>query len=288
MAYGVTGASGQLGRLAVQHLMKHGVAAGEVVALVRDPAKAADLAALGVRVAALDYTAPAEEQARALRGAGVRRLLLVSSGDAFGDRRGQHRAAIAAARAAGVEFVAYTSVLRATETAAPLARDHRDTEEAVRGSGLAHAVLRNGWYTENIIGEAARTGAVTSCAAVPSHTPAARTDLAEAAAIVLIRGPAAYAGAVLELAGDDEVTLPQIADAVARKLGKPVPFRTVTPAEARAGLAQALPAPLPDILVGSDEALGRGELTDRSGTLRQILGRPTTTLTQAVDAFFAK
>eukprot|EP00727_Mastigamoeba_balamuthi_P010823 m51a1_g6363 hypothetical protein (289) ;mRNA; r:110783-111649 len=288
MAYGVTGASGHLGRLAVQHLIKHGAAPKDVVALVRDPSKVSDLAAQGVRVATLDYMAPAADQTRAIREAGVTRLLLVSSSDILHDRAAQHRAVIAAAKSAGVEFLAYTSLLRATETAAPLANDHKATEQALRDSGLAFAVLRNGWYMENTIGEAAGRGAVTSCAAVPSLTPAARTDFAEAAAIVLTKGPAVYGGAVLELAGDEEVTLPHIAEAVGKKLGKTVPFHKVTPAEARAGLSQALPAPLPDILAASDEALGRGELTDKSGTLRKILGRPTTTLSQAIDAFFAK
>eukprot|EP00727_Mastigamoeba_balamuthi_P013945 m51a1_g9173 hypothetical protein (289) ;mRNA; f:42360-43226 len=288
MTYGVTGAGGHLGKLTVQHLIKHGVAPVDVVAFVRNPSKVSDLAGLGVTVATLDYTAPVADLTRTIRESGVTRLMLVSSSDAWNDRKGQHRAVIAASKSARVEFLAYSSVLKATETAAPLASDHRDTEQALRDSGLDFCILRNGSYTENFIGEAVGTGAVTSCAAVPSLTPAARTDLAEAAAIVLIKGPEVYGGAFLELAGDEEVTLPQIAEAVGKKLGQAVPFRKVTPAEARAWLSKGLPAPLPYILAGSDEALGRGELTDKSETLRKILGRPTTTLIQAVDTFIAK
>eukprot|EP00727_Mastigamoeba_balamuthi_P010784 m51a1_g6328 hypothetical protein (298) ;mRNA; r:3775-4852 len=285
---GVTGASGHLGRLAIQHLIKRGAAPADIVALVRDPSKVSDLAAQGVRVAALDYTWPVPAQARALRNAGISRLLFVSSPDLLHNRAEQHRSVVAAAKDSAVQFVAFTSLLKASETAALLAADDRDTEEALRARGLSYAVLRNGWYTENVIGEAATTGAVTSCAAMPSLTPAAREDLAEAAAVVLLEGPARFDGAVLELAGDEEVTLQQVAEAVAKLTGKAVAYRKVTAAEARAGLAKAMPAPLPDVFVSSDEALGRGELIDRSGTLRSLLGHPTTTLDQAVDSFFAK
>eukprot|EP00727_Mastigamoeba_balamuthi_P003892 m51a1_g1350 hypothetical protein (293) ;mRNA; f:351085-351963 len=285
--YGVTGASGHLGSLAIQHLIKRGAAAHDIVAFVRTPSKASALASQGVRVASLDYTWPVADQTRAIREAGVTRLLLVPSPDVFHSRAEQHKAVIEASKAASVEFLAVITLLRATETAALLAVDYQETERALKASGLTHTILRNGWYTENIIGEAAASGAVTSCAAVPALTPAARTDLAEAAAVVLLKGPAAYAGAVLELAGDEEVTLQQIAEAVAQRTGKAVPFRKVTPAEARAGLAKAMPPPLPEVFASSDEAIGRGEMIDKSGTLRTVIGHPTTTLSEAVAAFFS-
>eukprot|EP00727_Mastigamoeba_balamuthi_P011554 m51a1_g7020 hypothetical protein (297) ;mRNA; r:40960-41850 len=289
--YGVTGASGHLGGLAVKHLIARGAAPADIVAFVRDPSKPVSqaLASQGVRLAALDYTWPVADQTRAIREAGVTRMLLVPSSDLFHSRAEQHRAVIASAKAAGcVQFLAVVSLLRADKSTALLGADYRETERALWASGLASfALLRNTWYVENVIGEAAGTGAVTSCGAVPSLTPAARTDLAEAAAAVLLKGPAAYGGAVLELAGDDEVTLPQIAEAVGRRLGKAVPFRPVTAAEMRAGLAKAMPPPLPDLIASSDEAIGKGEMTDKSRTLSAVLGHPTMTLAQAVDAFFA-
>eukprot|EP00727_Mastigamoeba_balamuthi_P003280 m51a1_g1295 hypothetical protein (292) ;mRNA; r:184725-185600 len=285
--YGVTGASGHLGSLAIQHLIKRGAAPKDIVAFVHTPSKASALAAQGVRVASLDYTSPVADQARAIREAGVTRLLLVPSPDLFHSRADQHKAVIEASKAASVEFLAAISLLKASETGAIMAGDYKETERALKSSGLKFAILRNTWYTENVIGEAATSGAVTSCTAVPTLTPAARTDLAEAGAVVLLKGPTTYAGAVLELAGDEEVTLPQIAEAVAKRTGKAVAFRKVTPAEARAGLAKVMPPPLPEVFTSSDEAIGRGEMIDKSGTLRTVIGHPTTTLSETVAAFFS-
>ncbi|NLB58892.1 MAG: NAD(P)H-binding protein, partial [Gammaproteobacteria bacterium] len=139
--YAITGASGQLGRLAVQALQRR-VGADRVVALARTPARAADL---GVEVRRFDYADPASLPA-ALQG--VERLLLVSSSE-IGQRTAQHRNVINAAREAGVGFIAYTSLLHADSSPLDLAEEHRQTEAALRESGIAHAVLRNGWYFEN-------------------------------------------------------------------------------------------------------------------------------------------
>src|SRR3546814_637597 len=121
------------------------VAPDQIVALVRDPAKLADLAQRGVVVRAFDY-ARAETLTPAL--AGVERLLLISSSE-VGQREAQHRAVIEAAKAAGVEFLAYTSILHADTNPLDLAVEHRATEALIASSGLRHALLRNGWYTEN-------------------------------------------------------------------------------------------------------------------------------------------
>ena len=108
--YAITGASGQLGRLVIQQLIARGVPAGQIVALVRTPAKAADLAALGVQLRTADYSQPAT-LGPAL--AGVQRLLLVSSSE-IGQRLPQHQAVIDAARAAGVALIGFGARL-ATE-----------------------------------------------------------------------------------------------------------------------------------------------------------------------------
>ena len=101
----VTGATGQLGRAIVEQLVER-VPAGEVGASVRDPAKAADLTALGVRVRRGDFADPAS-LAQAF--AGATQVLVVSSNAAAygGDTLAQHRAAIDAARAAGARRLVY-------------------------------------------------------------------------------------------------------------------------------------------------------------------------------------
>ncbi len=138
MTVAVTGASGQLGRLVVEALLKEG--AGTVVAVVRDPAKVADLAERGVEVRQASYDDPAALD-RAFEG--VNRVLLVS-GNEFGSRVAQHTTVIRAAERAGVELLAYTSIPKAETNPLILAQEHRGTEAAV-----PTVVLRNDWYWEN-------------------------------------------------------------------------------------------------------------------------------------------
>ncbi|MBP7568025.1 MAG: NAD(P)H-binding protein, partial [Burkholderiaceae bacterium] len=147
MKIAITGATGQLGRLVIQSLLRRGVAAADLIAAVRTPAKAADLAALGVQVRQADYTRP-DTLATALQG--VDRLLLISSSE-VGQRTAQHRAVIDAAKSAGVKLVAYTSLLRADTSPLGLAAEHVATEALLRESGLPTVLLRNGWYTENYL-----------------------------------------------------------------------------------------------------------------------------------------
>ncbi|KAF1020805.1 MAG: Quinone oxidoreductase 2 [Paracidovorax wautersii] len=184
----VTGATGQLGRLVIADLLKKGVPAASLVAVVRNPAKAQDLAAQGVQVRAGDYGQPAA-LAAALQG--VDKLLLISSSE-VGQRAAQHRTVIEAARQAGVKLIAYTSVLHADTSPLALAQEHKDTEALLRESGLPHVLLRNGWYTENYaagIPAALQHGAVLGAAGTGRIASAARQDYAEAAAVVLTTPP---------------------------------------------------------------------------------------------------
>ena len=93
----ITGANGQLGRLVIDRLLSRGVAPDRIVAAVRTPAKAADLAARGVLVREGDYTR-SDTLTKAF--AGAERVLLISSND-LGDRVPQHRTVIDAAKAVG-------------------------------------------------------------------------------------------------------------------------------------------------------------------------------------------
>ena len=154
----ITGATGQLGRLVIQALLQS-VPANQIIAAVRSPAKAQDLAALGVQVRQADYTQPDTLRAAF---AGVDKLLLISSSE-VGQRFAQHSAVIDAAKAAGVKLIAYTSILRADTSALGLAAEHKETEAALQASGVPFVLLRNGWYTENyagVVATAVQYGAV--------------------------------------------------------------------------------------------------------------------------------
>ncbi|ATA21652.1 NAD(P)H dehydrogenase (quinone) [Gibbsiella quercinecans] len=280
----VTGATGQLGRLVIEALLKT-VPANQIVAAVRSPEKAQDLVKQGLVVRQADYSQPATLQAAFQ---GVSKLLLISSSE-VGQRAAQHQAVIDAAKAAGVELIAYTSLLHAETSPLLLGEEHRQTEAALQQSGLPFVLLRNGWYSENYaasIAPALAHGAFIGAAKNGRIASAARADYALAAAKVLqLDG---QAGKVYELAGDDSYTLAEFAAEIAHQSGKAVNYVDMPQAEFAAALKGAgLPAGLADVLADSDVGAAQGALYDDSHTLSQLIGRPTTTYQQVIAAALA-
>jgi NAD(P)H dehydrogenase (quinone) len=280
----VTGATGQLGRLVIKALLKT-QPASDIVAAVRSPEKAADLAALGVQVRRADYNEPATLDT-AFKGAD--KVLLISSSE-LGRRAVQHRAAINAAKRNGVQLIGYTSVLRADTSPLGLADEHRETEGALRASGVPFVLLRNGWYTENYLRSLAAAlehGAILGNADDGKIASAARADYAEAAALVMTRD--AQAGRVYELAGDSAYTLTELAAEVTRQSGKKVEYQNLSEAEYKAALVGlGLPEVVAALLSDSDAAASKGALFDNAHQLSQLLGRPTTPLATVVGEALA-
>lgn len=277
----VTGATGQLGHLVISSLLKR-IPASDIVAAVRDPNKAADLAALGVQVRQADYDQPAGWDA-ALQGAD--KVLLISS-NAIGQRARQHQAVIDAAKREGVKLLAYTSVLRADTSILGLAGEHKDTEAAIRACGVPYVFLRNGWYTENYamgIPTALQLGSVFGCASEGRISGAARADYAEAAAVVLTSE--GQAGKTYELAGDTGFTLAEFAAELSRQSGKTIPYVDLAEAEYKNALLGAgLPEFLAELLANSDAGVAKGALFDESRQLSKLISRPTTSLAETIKA----
>ncbi len=283
MMYAITGASGQLGRLVIAELLKS-VPAGQIVAAVRDPAKARDLAERRVIVREADYNRP-DTLTTAL--AGVDKLLLISSTEVAG-RLPKHHAVIEAAGRAGVSLIAFTSMLHADTSAARLAVEHRQTEEAIRASGLPAVILRNGWYTENHLTALPATlehGAFIGAAKQGRFSSAARQDYAEAAAAVLTTD--GQAGRTYELAADQAFTLTELAAEVSRRSGKTIAYNDLSP-DAYAGVLRnaGLRADFAALLADVDVAASRGALFDDGGVMRRLIGRPTTPMEKMVAAVF--
>lgn len=282
----VTGATGQLGRLVIQALLKS-VPAAQIVAAVRSPEKASDLAALGVVVRKADYSEPETLDSAFV---GIDKALLISS-NKLGQRSAQHQAVIDAAKRAGVKLLAYTSVLHADTSALGLAAEHRETEDYLRASGLPFALLRNGWYHENYtasVPPALAHGAHFGSAGEGRISSAARADYAAAAAAVLTASDN-QAGKVYELAGDDSYTLKDFAALIAKQSGQPVVYTDLPEADFKAALiGVGLPEPIAELLANSDAAAAKGALFDDSHQLSKLIGRATTPLAASIAASLAK
>lgn len=267
----VTGATGQLGRLVIEQLKTRASGQQAVVALARDPAKAADL---GVEVRAADYDQPAT-LAAALAGVDV--LLLISS-DAIGQRVAQHLSVIEAAKAAGVTRIAYTSILRADATPISMGAEHRATERLIQESGLDYTLLRNSWYLENYAGAIAgalHAGAFVGGAGDGRISAAARADYADAAAVVLTSE--GHAGKIYELAGDEAFTMAELAAEASRQTGRDLPYNNL-PEEAYAEVLKSigLPPPVAAMLAQADVGAAEGALFNADRQLSRLIGRPTT------------
>lgn len=277
----VTGASGQLGRLVIEALLKT-VPANNIVAAVRNPAKVSDLAARGVQVKFADYSNPASLEA-AFEGAD--KVLMISSSE-LGQRLPQHQNVIEAAKRAKVGLVAYTSILHADTSPLPLAKDHKDTEALLKASGVPHALLRNGWYTENYLASmspALQYGVFIGSAGDGKISSAARADYAIAAATVLTLD--GQAGKIYELAGDEAYTLTELAAEITLQSGKTVAYQNMAEADFKGALLGAgLPEPLANLLAESDVGASKGGLFDDSHQLSQLIGRPTAALATLVKS----
>jgi NAD(P)H dehydrogenase (quinone) len=278
----VTGASGQLGRLVIHGLLKS-VPPAQIGVLVRSEKAAAEFAAKGLHVHNGDYSRPDSLKAAF---AGVDRALLISSSE-IGQRTAQHRHAIEAARQAGVKLLAYTSLLHADTSPLGLAEEHRQTEATLKASGVPHALLRNGWYSENYaasIPAALAHGVLLGSADGGQIASAARADYADAAVRVLTAAEP-QAGRIYELAGDGSYTLAEFAAELSKQSGKTVAYRDLPQADYEAALVGAgLPGPFAALLADSDAGAAKGALFDDSHTLSQLIGRPTTPIAATISA----
>ncbi|MET7797378.1 SDR family oxidoreductase [Streptomyces decoyicus] len=279
MSIVVTGATGALGRLAIEELLKR-TAPDEIVAVVRDRAKAAGLAARGVGVEVADYSRP--ETLQGVFASGDRVLFI--SGNEAGQRLTQHRAVIDAAREAGVALLAYTSVLGGPAATFSIAEEHVATEQALLASGVPYCLLRNGWYHENYTGALATTlkiGAVVGSAGQGRVATAARRDYAEAAAVVLTGS--GQENSVYELSGDTAWTMAEYAAEVSRQTGRKIPYRDLPQERYVALMIEAgVPALGARMVADADAGIARGELAATPGELSGLLGRPTTPLAEAI------
>lgn len=279
MKIAITGATGQLGRLAIEKL-KERTEKENLIALVRNTEKAKDL---GIETRLFDYAKP-EILADSLQG--IDSLFLISSSE-IGQRETQHKNVINAAKEAGVKWIVYTSLLHASTSDMALAPEHVATEKALQESGLNFTILRNGWYTENYAGSipgSIQAGAFIGSAESGKISSATREDYAEAAAVVLTTE--GHENKIYELAGDIAYTLSDLAAEVSKQIGKELPYVNLSEADFTAALVKiGLPEGFAQILADSDAKAAHGALFSDDKTLSKLLNRPTTPLAEVVKKF---
>lgn len=281
---GIAGASGQLGMLAAAELMRR-IPPSRVALLSRTPERLADFAARGVQVRACDFDS-VDALPKALEG--ISSLLLISTGD-LGRRVQQHEAAIAAARAAGVKRILYTSFLGAEpDNPALVARDHCATERALRESGLDWTILRHAQYADAILDvivpNALASGTWISSSGDGRIAPVARSDCAACAAAALLRPDAA--GKTYNITGPDLLTYRDMAAMAAAQSGRSIRFTPVDDTGLY-GMFDALGAPrsprdvvaggfpwCSDDMVSFEAALREGWFAVQSGDAGSLMGRP--------------
>jgi NAD(P)H dehydrogenase (quinone) len=284
MAIIITGATGQLGGLAVQHLLDKKVSANQIVAVVRNVEKAAPLAALGIEIRHGDYNdGPSLEKAFA----GASKILFVPSPDAHDEtlRMAQHINVIQAAKKAGAGHIIYYGFAFGEHSKLPLALTHLSTEEAIRAAGIPYTFLRNSLYREVFVspaavGPAVQFGALVANAGSGSVNTATRSDLALAGAVVLTGN--GHENKSYNLVSDETWTFHDLARIISDAAGKNVVYQPVSYEEQKGMLVQAgLPEPVADMIAGVYNGVSEGETSRTSDDLKILIG-PLTPLKETV------
>lgn len=265
----VSGTGGHLGRRVVELLLEKGQ---DVVAGSRDIGRIADLGARGAELRGVDFADPASLPEAF---AGIDRLLVISTDVLDENRVRFHANAVAAAVAAGVGRIVYTSMANPEPgSPIPFAPDHYRTEEAIRASGMSHTILRNTWYTENLLQslpQVLASGRWVTAAGEGRVAHVTREDCAQAAAGALA---AADAKGVLTVTGPAALTTAELAAIASDLTGRPVAVVNVSDAEYAAGLRAAqLPEPVVQLIVAFDANTRAGRIGEVTDAVEALSGR---------------
>jgi NAD(P)H dehydrogenase (quinone) len=270
----VTGASGKLGQLVLDALLTRGVSAANIIATTRDPSKLSAYAAKGIEVRAADFN-DAELTGKAFTGADRLALISTDALDDKGTRQKQQADAVAAAKAAGVKHIVYTSLPDAENSKVIFAPDHLNTEKAIKASGLAYTFLRNTWYQENLfmnLPQVLKSGHWYTSSGAGKIAHIAREDCAESIAAALASGSTeskTYTLTGAELRSTDEV-----AALASEVTGKPIEVIHLSDEQLAGGMkAAGVPEFLIPTLVSFDTAAREGNLGALTDDVETLTGR---------------
>lgn len=280
----VTGAAGQLGRAVIRHLLEtSGASPSDIVAASRDPAKLGDLQAKGIEIRKANFD---DQAGLAAAFAGVDRLLIISTDElaVSGKRLTQHKAAVAAAKSAGVGHIVYTSMPNPDRSVVTFAPDHLGTEEAIKASGIGYTILRNAWYHDNYLMSMPhnlQAGQWFTAMGDGKIANISRDDCARAAAAVLVDPP--FGNRTFTLTGSESLTAEEIAARATTATGRPLQVVHVSDEQLAQGLAAAqLPDFVVKMLVSADANVRAGNFD----IVTQDFETLTETKPQTLGAYF--
>ena len=285
----ITGATGHLGLATVQALLAQ-AAPAEIVAIVRDPQKAARVLPAGVPVRTADYHDPAALLA-AFRG--VETVLLISTSELeYAARLREHQNVIDAARQAGVRRLVYTSVVNPSpDSPFGASPSHFATEEYLRASGLAYTVFRNTLYLDilpMLVGEGTLpSGQLPAAAGEGRVSYALRAEIAEALAHVLTT--TGHDNQIYDIAPGPAYSFHDLAATLREVSRQPVEYVSASGEEIAAGMRQhQVPEPFIGLLLGMYQAMKNGEFDLADPTFEQLLGRKPTDLNTYLASVYRK
>ncbi|MET3601070.1 SDR family oxidoreductase [Martelella mangrovi] len=279
----VTGASGKLGRKTLDFLLASGKPADRIIATTRTVEKLADYAAKGVTVRKADFNDP---DTLAAAFAGAERIAIISTDaiDPGSDRTEQHGNAVAAAARAGARHLVYTSLPDPENSKISFAPDHLGSEKAVIASGLAHTILRNSWYQENLLmslPDAFAKGVWSSAAGTGKQAFIGHDDCARAVAAALLSD--SDESRILTLTDGESRTVDEIASLASEVTGKPLKVEHIEIETLRTGLGSAgLPSFVVDLMVSTDANVRAGGFDIVNDDFEQLTGRKP----RSLRAFF--
>jgi NAD(P)H dehydrogenase (quinone) len=285
----ITGATGHLGLATIQALAGK-IAPSEIVAVVRDPQKAANTLPQGLTVRTGDYNDPASLLAAFQ---GIETVVLISTSEVeYEARMREHKNVIDAAKQAGARHLLYTSAVNPTPNS-PFAAmaSHLATEEYLRASGLTYTVLRNTLYLDIVpmlVGEGTLpSGKLYSSAGDGKVSYGLRAEMGEALANVL--ASKGHENQVYDIAPGPAYSFQDLAATLSEVTGQPVEYVSVSGEAIAAGMREhQVPEPFINLLLGIAEAMKNGEFNSPSTTFEQLLGRKPTDLKTYLAGVYGK
>lgn len=287
----VTGATGHFGKATIDFLLKKGISANNISALVRDETKAEDLKAKGIVIKIGDYN-NYNSLLEAFRG--VDKLLLVSGSD-LAKRSKQQADTVKAAKEAAVKHILYTSFERTNDTeTSPIifvAKSHIETENLMKESGLAFTIFRNNLYLDILpmfLGEKVLETGILLPAGEGKTGFALRNDMAEATANVLIND--GHENKVYSFSNTENLSMKDVADILSKATGKNIAYINPTAEIYTDTLTRdGKPSGYIENFAGFAEAIKQGEFDTSKTDLENLLGRkPTSAETFLTQAYSAK